>query len=83
MRIRNMFLLVTAIMVVFLLACGEGTEIKPTPVVIVKEVIVTPALEPTPVIVVKEVIVTPTPEPTPVSIPASLPIPKPTAIPNH
>ena len=49
MRIRNMFLLVTAVMVVFLLACGEGTEIKPTPVVIVKEVIVNSTPEPTPV----------------------------------
>ena len=75
-------LLGISVILLLVVACGDGIEIKSTPVVIVKEVIVTPALEPTPVIVVKEVIVTPTPEPTPVSIPTSLPIPKPTAIPT-
>ena len=36
LRIRNMFLLVTALAVMFLLACGGGSEISPTPVVVAK-----------------------------------------------
>ena len=62
-------LLGISIILLSLLACGEGTEIKPTTVVVIKEIVVTATPEPTL-----------PPEPTATSMPAATPMP--TSIPN-